>query len=83
MSVGDGSGVDDVLGALETRDLKAEYIRLFSLAITDVVDEILDKVKGGNTKELQTIINEAAMKCWDISNADFQDNYNPFHGRES
>lgn len=62
--------------------VKGEYVRLMSLAITEGVDDILAKIKDESSKPLDKIILETAIKCYEISNADFQDNFNPNHGEE-
>jgi hypothetical protein len=65
------------------RDIKAEYIRLFSLEITDFTRIMLAKLKGLETKPLEQLVDDCAKRIYDISNADFEDNSNVYHGKEN
>lgn len=62
--------------------VKGEYIRLMSVAISDGIEEVLNRIKETTDKPLDKIILETAIKCYEISNADFQDNFNPHHREE-
>lgn len=67
----------------DMRSEKGEYIRLMSVAISEGIEDVLNRIKEERgSKELDTIILETAVKCYDISNASFGDHFNPNHGEE-
>lgn len=63
--------------------VKGEYVRLMYIAIAESMEEVLKRIKEPKgAKPLEDIVLEAAVKCYEISNADFVDNYNPQHREE-
>jgi hypothetical protein len=64
-----------------TQDIKAEYIRRFAIELTDFGGELLEHIKNP-TKSLEQITLIYASKIYDISNADFEENYNSDHRKE-
>lgn len=65
-----------------SRDIKAEYIRLYGLELTNFGLELMERTKTGSQGDMTALVDKYANKINDISNADFEDNFNPDHGRE-
>lgn len=72
----------DLDDMLNLKSVKGEYLRLYATALSDFTDEILAKIKSETTDTLESIVTKYASKMYDISNADFEDNFNPYHGEE-
>lgn len=53
------------------RDVKAEYLRLFAIELTNYGQELLDAIKNPGTKKIEDIVSDYTNKMYDISNADF------------
>ena len=62
--------------------VQGEYVRLMSVAITDGMTDLMELIKKGESEKTQDIILKTAIKCYEISNADFGDNFNPHHREE-
>lgn len=63
-------------------DIKAEYIRLFGIELTNFGQELLNTVKQSETQSITDLVNKYSSKLYDISNADFEENFNPSHREE-
>ncbi len=66
----------------DMKSVQGEYVRLMAIAITDGLDEVFKKIDGKLDKTLDDIVLEIAIRCYEISNADFEENFNPHHGEE-
>ena len=66
----------------DMKSIKGEYVRQMSYVIADGMADVMEIIKGRGEKTLQDIILQTAVKCYEISNADFEDNSNPDHAKE-
>lgn len=64
------------------RDTKEEYLSLYRQELANFTDCIIGKIKGTEQRSLIDLVELFANKMDDISNADFNDNFNPEHAAE-
>lgn len=62
--------------------LKAEYLRLISLEVTTAIMRVMESIRKETPVDYTELIEETASRIYNITNADFEDNFNADHGNE-
>jgi hypothetical protein len=64
------------------RDIPAEYKRLIRIELLDLLEEQMDRINGKTRTSLHDSVQKYADRIYDISKADFEDNFNYSHAEE-
>jgi hypothetical protein len=74
---------DQIAAYNDNTSVKGEYLRLYATTLLDFASDIAKRITdSSNSKTVVDLVIEYTGKLDDISNADFQDNFNPHHREE-
>ena len=60
-------------------NIKQQYIEYYKTILIELCIESLEI----ESKNINKLVNKYAKKCYEVQNADFNDNFNQEHGKEN